>query len=196
MSCTIRRSGDIETSSGPFGDRSGEEELLRGEFEAPREHGPVLAAMGRIGELINEDGEDVNLFVNSAEHIEAAPDDIDEARGSDDPPPTQHGPNRHIFKQRYAIFDKNCLDCGETFLNHALLRKRAPFSEVSHVGELLGKKNKCDICGPYISGRRKLRYFDTFDSALDITNGQKEFDRLSSIAVYPPPRGTWETASD
>ena len=103
-------------------------------------------------------------------------------------PSNQDG--RRLFQQRYAIFDTSCLGRGATFINYALLRKHAPFYRGIPTESTTGNKQKCEDCGSYILSNRKLRHFETFHSELDVSNSEKEFERLSSIAVYPSPRET------
>ena len=69
----------------------------------------MLSVLGRLGQLINEDGEVISRTVNNngvdGRFVESV-GDIEEARGPNDPPLTQHRQGRQISKQRYAMFGK------------------------------------------------------------------------------------------
>ena len=52
-----------------------------------------MSVLGRLGGLINDDGEVVNLLAGNDEgvnHVSDSVGGVEEARGSVDPPPTQH----------------------------------------------------------------------------------------------------------
>ena len=64
------------------------------------------------------------------------------------------------------------------------------------VWESANRKHKCEIFGAFSSKARKLRHFQSFHSDLAIAKDAAKFDRLASVAVYPPPRETWAAAFD
>ena len=62
MKCSILRSGDVEANPGPFGDISDVAGFARDISDFPVEHGPILAELGCLEVLINDDMEVVDLL--------------------------------------------------------------------------------------------------------------------------------------
>ena len=58
----ILSSGDVETNPGPIGGSSDEDDFPRDISDFPVEHGPILAELGCLEVLINDDMEVVDLL--------------------------------------------------------------------------------------------------------------------------------------
>ena len=149
MKCSILRGGDVDTNPWPFGDSSDEEDFVRDISDLQVDHEPILADLGCLEVLINDDMEVVNVLAELGGIAEMVVDDSDAARGSNDPPPPPPAPKRTPFRQKYTLFDKDCLDCGAPFANYVLLQKHAPFCGWIPDGVSAPQKHKCEICGAY-----------------------------------------------
>lgn len=101
----------------PFCDGSEMGEFLDGWFVSELKSGAVLSASGRMGALISEDGEVVNLLIGNdraGEQEEKTIGDSEEARGSDEPPPIRPRWGRQLFRHRCAVFGTSLLGCCAT----------------------------------------------------------------------------------
>ena len=72
VKCATLRSGNIETNPWPFAESSDGEELLQETVANPSERDPILSELERVKELINDDGEVINILVGKNETVELA----------------------------------------------------------------------------------------------------------------------------
>ena len=124
---------------------------------------------------------------HSEQAISDATRELERLSATNDQPKRGH----HIIQKRYTIFDTICLDFGATFINYAMVRKRAARCSGIPPEEAPGSKVQCEECGAYMFSAHKNRHFEAFHSEHSIAKATKEFEKLSSIAVYPLPRETW-----
>ena len=135
----------------------------------------ILAERGEIEALGNEDSE--------------------ASRGSNDPPPHPHAPNRTPFRQKYTLLTRIVWIAGNPFRITFFSRNMRLLRGVPW-GESANRKNKCEICGAFFSKARKLRRFQSFHAEVAIASAPTKFGRLESIDAYPPPLETWGDAFD
>ena len=88
--CTIIRSGDIETNPWPLGENADEEAILQETVDSAAAHELKPAELGKIEELINVEGEAVNILLEQNEIVEVA-------REEDEP--LEHLTTRHRLRQ-------------------------------------------------------------------------------------------------
>lgn len=121
----ILHSGDIGANSSPFGQSSDEEAYFEENINNALGGDAILAELWTPGELINDGVEVVELLGNRAYGNEMELAESDPARGSNEPPPTHHGPKRATFSQIYTLFGKSCLDFAGPFHNYVTPYTRA-----------------------------------------------------------------------